>query len=226
MTEINTVADVLNIPGFELVSHEPGYTVLKIPSGFVLGIRRLGPYAFDHLDQREDLRDPGPFMITVRVLENLAPPGVEETILYSPPTDDDGNIYEPDREQHERAWVNYQKWKTHEQHRRDVLRHRDRVRNDIALLNGIEFHDNWDAELNEDDAKWMDHLRTSDFVEPKTLADRRLLYLKTRVITTDTTADVIRFFLRVKEVTTEGLKSAFDSFRRQMGWQTSVQSDG
>jgi len=205
------IKDVMDVPGFEVLEHQPGHTVLTIPSGYTLTIRRVGPYTFDHLDSREDLKDPGPFTIKVRLLEKLQPPGVEEEILYRPPTDDDGKPEEPDREQHERAWMYYQQWQMHQLQRTNIIKQRDNERNDLALLTGIKVQD---GSVDVDDNEWLECLGID--TANLTRSQRMLLFLKTEVIRSITTADIIRFFIQVKEVNVDGLKRAFDSFWRIM----------
>jgi hypothetical protein len=162
------------------------------------------------LKQGADLRDPGPFKITIKVLEKIDPPGYEQEILYEPPRDEDDRIYCPDQEKHERAWVHFQQWRKHEAHRMDLQQLRAERQWDLAMANCIEVLDG-PYEMMDDG--WLEPLL--EFVaSPETLGMRKIVFLRSQVIGDADTRDVIRFLYHVKEVTLEGLKQAFDSFRR------------
>ena len=196
------------IPGFELIDHTPGYTTLKIPSGFTLKVGRLPPFMFELLE-REDIKDTGPFIIKLKLLPKLNPDGnAYQDWPYEPPTDSDGKIFEPDREEAQQAWVYYQQWRLHEKDRveRSIMRSHERW--NLLLVNSIDIIDG-PIDINDDG--WLEPLLylVSD---PKSVGERKLLFLKTKVITGQSTKDILERLVMVKEVTLEGLKLAFDSF--------------
>lgn len=209
------------LPGFTVIEVTPGHTVLKIPSGYTIKVKRLPPFLFD-LKQGADLKDPGPFKITIKVLEKLKPPGYDQEILYEPPKDDEGRVYCPDREEHEQAWVYFQQWRAHEADRNDRYQLRIEMQWDLALVNCIAVLDGPD-DMTDDD--WFEPLL--EFIEgPTSLGARKVLFLKSQVIGDIQTRDVIRFLYHVEEVTLEGLKTAFDSFRRELQRQTDLSTMG
>jgi len=198
---------------FEVLELKAGYTVLKFPSEFTVKCAKLGPYVFDELLKRPELTDPGPFMITIKLLENLQPPGIEQTIVYEPPRDDDGLVYEPDKERFPKEWAYFQQYRAHNKHRADVLTRREQARIDFALVNGIDVLDG--PYTFEELDKWftrIEHL----YPDYKSYYLRYLLFLKTKVITPMSAGDIVRTMLMVEEVTVDGLCKAFDSFRRNL----------
>lgn len=211
------------LPGFRVIEYTPGYTILDVPSGFRLKIKRMGPYMFDAID-RPDLKDPGPFMITVTLLEKIKPPGVEQTIIYEPPRDDDDNVYEPDREKFEKAWMYYKQWQLHQHKRRELQAERGKIRYDFALRNCVEILPlSGSMEISDD--SWVEPI--IDMIEEfQSVGDRYVIFLKTQVMSTPKTTDVVSFLFTVEEVTLEGLKQAFDSFWRGMEWREAVATYG
>lgn len=209
------------IPGFTVLEHMPGYTRLTVPSDYTIRVKRLPPFLFD-LKQGADLKDPGPFKITIKVLEQLKPPGYDQEILYEPPKDDDDRIYCPDREQHEQAWVYFQQWRAYEADRLD--RHQLRVQQqwDLALVNCI-LVEAGPEEMMDD--TWLEPML--EFIgAPESPGARKILFLKSQVIGDTNTRDVIRFLYNVQEVTLEGLKQAFDSFRLNLRGQADISALG
>lgn len=210
MEEIKTIDQVELMPGFEIVEFTPGSTVLKIPSGFTLRIMRLPPFIYESVEE-EDIKDPGPFKITVKLLQiNMPEAHLEQEVIYDPPTDDDGKIVVPDRETQEAGWVYYKEWEAHEQKRAERIVLRGRRRWDFTMLNCIEIVD---GPIRIEDDEWLEPL-LSMIPRPESFGERKLLFLKTKVIYPTEAREVIGFFMRVEEVTVEGLKKAFDSFRR------------
>lgn len=197
------------LPGFTVLEHTPGYTRLIIPSEYTIRVKRLPPFLFD-LKGDSELKDPGPLKIMVKVMEKLEPPGYEQEILYEPPTNDDGQIYCPDREEHERGWLYYQQWRKHEAHRNDLVQLRSDRQWDLAIANCIFVEDGPDK---MDADNWLEPML--DYItEPETLSARKAIFMRSQVIGDRATRDVIQFLFTVEEVTLEGLKIAFDSFRR------------
>lgn len=208
---MDNITHIELIPGFCIVEHTPGYTILDVPSGFRIKIKRMGPYMFDVIDNPE-LEDPGEFMITVTLLKKIKPPGVEQTILYKPPRDDDDNIYEPDREKFEKAWMYYKQWQIHEYRRGRLSVERGQLRFNFALRNCMEV---LDGPIKVDDDVWVEPI--SDMIsEFNSVGDRYETFLKTQVLSTPKTTSIVNFLFRVEEVTMEGLKKAFDSFWSKM----------
>jgi len=208
MAEITTVEQVELMPGYAVLEFTPGYTVLKIPSGFTLKLKRLPPFIAETADNKE-IEDPGPFRITVKLLQiNMPEAHLEQEILYEPPTDDEGNYVIPDREKDPSGWVYYKEWEAHESKRVDLVRIRGRRRWDFIMLNSIEIVD---GPFSLEDQEWLEPLLYMA-EEPKSIGERKLLFLKTQVILPSEAKDVIGFFVRTQEVTMEGLKKAFDSF--------------
>jgi hypothetical protein len=227
---LRSIMDITNnshielFPGFILVEKTPGYTIIKVPSDFTLKIKRMGPFMFDVMND-QDLKDPGPFMITVKLLEKTRPQdNIEQTILYQPPKDDDGNIVEPDRynPDMERAWMYYKQWQLHEHKRRELVVTRGSKRLDFALRNCIEVLDGY-VDIN--DEVWVEPIRDmiGDFLS---VGDRLVTFLKTQVVRTQVCWDVVNFLLKVEEVTIEGLKQAFDSFLGRVEWGKVVDAIG
>lgn len=212
MSEIKDMSEIELIPGFKVIEYTPGCTVLDIPSGFRLKIKRLGPYMYGALEEGE-LKDLGPFKITVRLMEKLQPPGVEQEITYEPPKDENGKVREPDREQFEKEWMYFQQWKAHEKQRAELSMQRGIMRFDMAIANCIEV---LDGSISADDAEWLERLVSTGAPEPKNKTQRFLLFFKSQIVTTENARDVILFLMKVEEVTFEGLKQAFDDFRSDM----------
>lgn len=201
------------IPGYVVHEVTPGRTTLTIPSEFKLRIDRLGPYVFDDLFLREDLQDPGPFMIKVILLEKIQPPGIEHWLEYQPPFDDDGNIYEPDRKEFPKEWMYYHQWIAHTKKRNEIATNLEYERIQRSLLSGlhildgpisIDDHDLWYADLE------------GTVPAPESRAEWKLLFLKLVVIRPMDAGDIIRDLMLAREVTIEGIKSVFDRFRREM----------
>lgn len=224
MTDV-TLSDIRMVPGFELVEHTPGYTVLTIPSGFKIKVKRLGPHTFRVLDSREDLKDPGPFRIKVKLLENTHPEmQLEEEIIYSPPMDDSNIPKCPDKEKHPRAWAYFQQWLAHADKRREVALIKDQERSKLFMLNSIEI---LAGPLQVEDDEWLRRIECVLYGHMPTMwSERLLLFLQTQVITTVSTQDIIRKLATVEEVTLKGLRQAFDSFRSAVQRDAAIQSDG
>ncbi len=205
---LDNIFDV--VPGFELVEHSPGYTTLIVPSGFTLRVGRSPPFMFDLLE-REDIKDPGPMIIQVKLLSiNKPEANLTQDWLYEPPTDDDGNILKLDKEESPQAWAYYQQWRLHEMHRRERAQQRTQERWNLLLINTIDIID---GPIDIADESWLEPLLylVSD---PTSAGERKLVFLKTKVITGAHTKDVLERLAFVEEVTIEGLKKAFDSFLR------------
>jgi hypothetical protein len=209
------VHDIEMIPGFELIEHSPGSTTIKIPSGFTLKIRRVGPYLFEATDLPED-KDPGPYLINVTLLGKLQPPGIEVEQIYEQPDEI------PDPEEHPKAWAYYQGWRVWELRRRDIAMRRGARRLNIALLNCVEIVT---GPMSMDDDKWIDNLSELSGV-PSNKTERLLMFYKTQVITTQNTRDIINALWTVEEVKVEGLKKALDNFLSQLEWTEAFRSNG
>jgi hypothetical protein len=218
--ELKTVEEIALLPGFTLVEQALGYTVLKVPSGYTLKVKRLGP-GLSGLMSDGELADPGPFKITVRLLEKLRPPGIEQEVVYEPPVDENGNPKEPDREEHEQAWVYFQQWKAHESLRREREMKLGLKHFDLAIVNCISVVDG--PEKVEED-EWLTPLVDVGADTPKTKGQRLLAFLKSQVITTTIIRDVLVFLMRTEEVELEGLLKAFDTFQRNMAWRKDFRS--
>lgn len=197
------------VPGFEVIEHDLSHTVLKIPGGWTLSVRRMGPYTFDDLNQSPDLKDPGPFMIKVILLEGMvSPDGVEQWIEYRPPDEI------PDKDEFPKEHSYYLRWRAHEADRQRRGYELLRQRMDRMLLTCVRV---LDGPCDADDDGWLDDIMCT--VPSEALyshSSRRLLFLKTQVIQTDMCAELIRDLTRVEEVTVEGLRKAFDSFRSRV----------
>lgn len=209
MEEIKTIEQIELMPGFEIIEFTPAYSIIKVPSEFTLKIKRLPPFIYESIEE-EDIKDLGPFKITVKLLQiNMPEAHLEQEIIYEPPTDDNGMIVEPDRETQEAGWVYYKEWEAHEQKRAERIVLRGRRRWDFTMLDCIEI---LDGPIKMEDEDWLEPL-LSMISRPESFGERKLLFLKTQVIYPTETREVIGFFVRVQEVTMEGLKKAFDSFR-------------
>ena len=209
MEEIKTIEQIELMPGFEIIEFTPAYSIIKVPSEFTLKIKRLPPFIYESIEE-EDIKDLGPFKITVKLLQiNMPEAHLEQEIIYEPPTDENDQIVEPDRETNEAGWVYYKEWEAHEQERAERIVLRGRRRWDFTMLNCIEIVD---GPIEMEDDGWLEPL-LSMISLPESFGDRKLLFLKTQVIYPTEAREVIGFFVRVQEVTMEGLKKAFDSFR-------------
>lgn len=210
-------ADIELIPGFSVIEHSLSSTTIKVPSGFTLRIKRIGPYMFDGI-MKDDIEDPGPFKIKVMLLEKIQPPGVEQEIIYEPPRDEANRIQEPDKEQYEKAWMYFQQWKMHELMRNNIIIRRGSARFDFALINCVEVID---GPYTVADTEWFG--RIEDRVSPvKSFGDRLLIFFKTQVLTSQNIKEVLQKLLFAEEVSIEGLMKAFDSFRSEMARGTTV----
>jgi len=205
------------IPGFELIDHTPGYTTLKVPSGFTLKVGRLPPFMFDLLE-RDDIKDTGPMIIKVKLLSiNKPEANLTQDWPYEPPTDDEGNILKLDRDESPQAWVYYQQWRLHEKDRQDRAQLRSQERWNLLMVNSVEI---LDGPIDIDEDSWLEPLLYL-ISDPKSVGERKLVFFKTKVITGKSTKDVINKLAFVEEVTVEGLKLAFDSFLRNFSRQAS-----
>jgi len=195
-----------DLPGYNITKYDAGSITLMIPSGYTIRVKRLGPYAFDPLYDRKDLHDPGPMKITVKLMEKIKPPGVEQIIIYAPPDEI------PDLEEHPQAWLYYQQWMLHEQNRREIGLNFMRARMEFLLALAVDVLDG--PNVVEDDA-WFRPLST--LIEPpEDYGNRYMLFLKTQVIRSNLTAELIREFSVIKEVTMEGIKNALRKIRSVM----------
>jgi hypothetical protein len=201
------------MPGYIVHDATPGHVVLTIPSEFKLRLDRIGPYIFDDLFLRPDLKDIGPFMIKVILLEKIQPPGIEQWVEYVPPRDDDGNLYIPDMDEFPKEWAYYHQWLAHSKKRNDIATVLEYERIQRSLLAGlhildgpisIDDHDIWYADLE------------GTVPAPQSRAEWKLLFLKMVVIRPLEAGNIIRDFMIAEEVTVEGIKAVFDRFRRQM----------
>lgn len=197
---------ISEIPGYKVLEFDMGHTVLTIPSGFTLDIRRLGPYVFDVLYDQEDMRDPGPFKIIVRLMEKLRPPGIEQEILYTPPE------AMPDQDEHPQAWAYYQQWLLYERKRMETRVRLTRARVELILLSAVAVVD---GPANMDDDDWLTPMLPL-VGQPETVGNRILLFYKTQVIRSNITAAIIRELTTTMEVNLKGIKSALDYFRGKL----------
>ena len=205
------------IPGFELIDHTPGYTTLKVPSGFTLKVGRSPPFMFDLLE-RDDIKDPGPMIIKLKLLAiNKPDANITQDWPYEPPTDSEGNILKLDRDESPQAWAYYQQWRLHEMDRRDRTHERIKERWNILLVNSIDIID---GPIDINDSEWLEPLLYL-ISDPQSVGERKVVFLKCKVITGVHTKDVIEKLAFVEEVTVEGLKIAFDSFLRDFQRQAS-----
>ena len=203
------ISDIEMAPGFTVHEIAPAYTILTVPTGFKLRVDKLGPYAFEDLERNPDYKDPGPFMITVKLLEKIQPPGIDQTIVYTPPTDDNGNIVEPDRVEHERAWMYYQQYLQWNEKRLATRNSFLEARRNRALLLSIHI---LDGPVSADD-NWDDGL---DIPKSTSTSGRNLQFLKFMVIRPHYTGYILNSLMFAEEVTIDGLKQTFDTFRHQM----------
>jgi len=206
---MSDVDNLYLVPGFELIEHDLSHTTLIIPGGYTLRVRRAGPYTFDDLDFAPDLMDPGPFMIKVILMEGMiSPEGIEEWVEYRAPEE------EPDKEDFPAEYAYYHQWKAYDNKRRVLAIDRMRKKNDRLLLMCIKI---LDGPSSVDDDAWLDDIMCT--VPDDALRDRSsrtLLFIKTQIIQSDICADILRELTQVEEVTVEGLRKAFDSFRSKM----------
>jgi hypothetical protein len=197
------------VPGFKLIEHDLSHTTLIIPGGYKLRVRRAGPYTFDDLDYAPDLMDPGPFMIKVILMEGMiSPEGIEEWVEYRPPEE------EPNKDDFPAEYAYYHQWRAHDNKRRMLSIERMRKKNDRLLLMCIKVLDG-PSSVDGDD--WLDDIKCT--VPEEAVHDRgsrMLLFIKTQIIQSDLCADILRELTQVEEVTIEGLREAFDSFRSKM----------
>jgi hypothetical protein len=200
---IDNVQDVELLPGFIVHEHKPGLSTVTVPSEFKLRIARLGPYVFSPLDTREDLKDPGPFTVIIKLMEKLQPPGIEVPWVYEAPDE------MPNREQFPKEWAWWHQNLAYGRKRLDILALREKARVDMMLLAAVRIVD---GPYGVDDPEWLRAL-AGMVGEPQTHADRLLLFFYTQVLTTTATFEVVKYLATTKEVTIEGIKSAFDRFR-------------
>jgi len=208
-TRDTTVEEIALLPGFVLLEFTPGHAVIKVPTEYTLKITRLPPF-LTQFAETEETKDPGPMKITVLLLAKIRPPGIEQEILYEPPVDENGVPKAPDKESHQQAWEYFQQWRTHEQDRVDrraLLAYR---RWDILFANCVTV---LDGPKKIEDDEWLVHLLPFIDSEPSNITERKLLFLKTQVIAPDIVRSVIERLTLTEEVTIEGIKKAFDSFR-------------
>lgn len=204
------------MPGYECVEVTPGHTVITLPSEFTLRVDRIGPYVFDDLFLREDLKDPGPFMIKVILLEKIKPPGIEQWLEYVPPRDDDGRIEIPDMTEFPKEWAYYHQYAAHTQKRNDIATKHEYERIQRSLLTGLHIVDG-PISIDDHDAWYADVEGT--IPTPQSRAEWKLLFLKLVVIRPIDAGIVLRDLMISKEVTIEGIKAVFDRFRRQVAGQ-------
>jgi hypothetical protein len=210
--------DIELFPGFELLEHTTRSTRLILPSEFDVTVTRTGPYLYEVLDSDDSLKDLGPYTIQIHLMENVNPPGIVVDHIYEPPRNDDGNIYCPDMEEHPQAYAYYHGWRLHERKRTERQLAIIEMRKDLALVNCVKVND---GPIDIDDSSWTEPL-SAVMDLPEDWASKNLLFLKTQVVSTETIRDVLRFLWSVEEVTIEGLKSAFDQFRRSISWSSSL----
>jgi hypothetical protein len=211
---VNT-AQIELLPGFQVLEHAPGHTRLIIPSGFDITVKRIGPYVFRQLEDREDLKDIGPFIVKILLLSQLQPPGVEVDHIYEPPDE------MPDREAFEKEWMWWHQYRLWNMRRNEISYRRELEKSDLALLNSVYIND---GPVQCEDEQWLTNIE-SRVVMPTSWSERLLLFYQQVVVTTVNTADVIRELAITKEVTMEGLRKAFDSFRRKMERRTGIVAD-
>ena len=213
-----SIDDIELLPGFAIIEHTPRSTILVIPSGFKIQVTRAGPYLYEVLNADDSLKDPGPYTIQIHLMKEVNPPGIIVDHIYEPPRDDAGDIYCPDEGEHPQAYAYFQAWRLHEIKRQERLVALAFRRKDLALLNCVKVIS---GPMCADEDDWIEPL--SEFVDiPESRSGLYLLFLKTQVISTETIRDVIMFLWTVEEVTVEGLKSAFDQFRRSISWSSVV----
>lgn len=198
--------------GYEVLNFDHGSVTMRLPSEYVVCVKRVGPYAFDPIYDREDLQDPGPMKITIKLMEKLRPPGVEQEIVYGPPDE------MPDKEEHPQAWIYYQQWLEHRVKRHDVAVRLTRARMEMVLVLAVNVQE---GPIMVDSDEWLKPL-LGLVDEPQTYGKRLLLFLKTQVVRTPLTADIIREIAIIKEVTIQGIKQALDKIRGQMEGDSSI----
>ena len=219
---ITSLDQVEALPGFQIIEFTPGYTVLKLPSEFTVKISRMPPFLFDML-QTEDLKDPGQFKIKVRLLANLKPDEkIEQEILWHPPRDDDDKIIVPEWDEESKAWAYYKQWELHERRRAEVFQELAQRKWNFILLKCVEV---MDGPYDIADNDWLEPMLYV-VKEPESFGERKILFLKSQVIAPQQAMHVISFFVNVQEVTMEGLKKAFDSFRRTLRWESNLSALG
>lgn len=170
-------------------------TRLKLPSGFTVTVRMLGPYALDPL--ADMFKDPGPVKRKVTLLAG--------DIEYWPYTFPEKV---PDKDNDPEEYELYMRYINRNMERQELREKFARARRDFLLLNCVTVDD---GPISIEDDGWLDDLLAAGIPAPESDGERKLLFLKTQVIrTTAGYEDIIRNAL-AQEVSMEDVLHAMDN---------------
>jgi hypothetical protein len=187
--------------GYKAEPKEPISTELALTSGFVVRIRPLPPYSIDLIEENFPLPEYPKRKIS------LASGDVVDW-EYKPPD------IEPEEEGEDRDL--YVLWHLTDQKRQEITKIRHRAKMNFLLSNCVDIVV---GPVDIDDPVWIERVEAmyDDYKVPEHSGRKRLVFIKTQVVSTPGEMEMILQMSVAQEVSMQGIMNALQGFRNQVG---------